>query len=118
MISIIKKSFDPDKMYSIHINEIISSWKIITITLILQFSCHHTRWQMTALIKTCNTFSKFVNNTKQKRNVCINTHARAHSYMHKYSNEKFTYTQRHSYTQIFIYSIKCLMFYLKKIEKT
>ena len=42
---------------------------------------------MTALIKTCNKFSKFVNNTEQKRNACINTHSRAHSYMHKYSDE-------------------------------
>ena len=42
---------------------------------------------MTALIRTGNKFSKFVNNTEEKRNVCINTHARAHSYMHKYSDE-------------------------------
>ena len=42
---------------------------------------------MTALIKTFNKFSKFVNNIEQKRNVCINTHARAHSYMLKYSDE-------------------------------
>ena len=71
---------------------------------------------MTVLIKTCNTFSKFVNNTELKRNVCVHRHVRAHSYMHKYSDEKFTYTQRHSYMQIFIYSIKCLMFYSIKFE--
>ena len=73
---------------------------------------------MTALIKTCNTFfSKFVNNTEQKRNVCINTHARVHSYMHKYSDEKFTYTQIHSCMQIFIYGLKCLMLFSIKFEK-
>ena len=71
---------------------------------------------MTALIKTCNKCSMFVNNTEQKRNVSVHTNVRAHSYMHKYSDEKFTYTQRHSYTQIFIYSIKCLMFYSIKFE--
>ena len=72
---------------------------------------------MTALIKTFNKFSKFVNNTEQKRNVCINTHAHAHSSMHKYSDEKFTNTERHSNTQIFIFSIKCLTFYSIQFEK-
>ena len=78
---------------------------------------------MTALLKTCNKFSKFVNNTEQKRNVCINTQARAHGYMHKYSDEKFTNTQRQLYANIYIYiyiyiySIKCLMFYSITFEK-
>ena len=65
---------------------------------------------MTALIKTCNTFSMFVNNTEQKKTVCINIHARAHSYMHKYSDENSD-TRRD--TQLFIYRInsKCSMFY-------
>ena len=72
---------------------------------------------MTALIKTCNKFSKFVSNTEQRRDVCVHTDARAHSNMHKYSDEKFTYTRRHSYTQKFIYSIKCLMFCSIKFEK-
>ena len=49
---------------------------------------------MPALIKACNTFSKFVNNTEQKRNVCVHKHVLADSYMHKYCYEKFTYTQR------------------------
>ena len=60
---------------------------------------------MTALIKTCNKFSKFVNNTGQKRNVCINTHARAHSYMHKYSDEKFTYTHRDKAIHKYLYIV-------------
>ena len=72
---------------------------------------------MTALIKTCNKFSKFFNNTEQKRNVCIKTHARAHSYMHKYSDEKLANTQRHSYTQIFIYNIQFVMFNSIKFAK-
>ena len=66
---------------------------------------------MTAFIKTCNTFSKFVHTTEQRRNVCVHTHARAHSYIHKYSDEKVTYTPRHSYKQIFIYSIICFIQY-------
>ena len=60
---------------------------------------------MTALIKTGNKFSKFVNNTEQKRNVCKNTHARAHSYMHKYSDEKFIYTHRDIAIRKYLYII-------------
>ena len=68
---------------------------------------------MTALIKTCNKFSKFVNNTEQKthkKTVRINTHACAFSYMHKYIDEKIRHTLRHIYPQISIYRINFKMF--------
>ena len=60
---------------------------------------------MTALIKNCNKFPKFVNNTEQKRNVYIHTHARAHSYMHKYSDERFTYAHRDIAIRKYLYIV-------------